>query len=92
MVDIKQGEGNFYVEEEGEKLAEISYFSSGDGEITVDHTEVSEKLRGQKVGNQLVERLVEYAREENVKVVPICSFAQVQFTKHPEYQDVLAAR
>ena len=86
MVDIQKGEGSFYVEESGEKLAEITFFKSGDHEITVDHTVVSDKLRG----NALVEKVIELARNENLKIVPECTFVQKQFEKNAAYEDVLA--
>jgi uncharacterized protein len=90
VVDIKKGESSFFVEESGEKLAEITFFKSVEDEITVDHTVVSDKLRGQKVGNALVEKIIGFAREENLKIVPVCSFVQKQFEKNAEYEDVLA--
>ncbi|AOH55976.1 hypothetical protein ABE28_016560 [Peribacillus muralis] len=85
----KRGEF-FFVEENGQRLAEITFFKSGVHEITVDHTVVSDKLRGQKVGNALLEKVVAFAREENLKIVPVCSFVQQQFEKHAEYADVWA--
>ena len=33
MVDIKKGESSFFVEESGEKVAEITFFKSGDEEM-----------------------------------------------------------
>ena len=90
MVDIKHEENRFFIETDGEKLAEITYVSSGDQQITIDHTYVSEKLRGQKVGNVLVEKVVEWARQEHLQVVPQCSFAAKQFEKNEQYKDVLA--
>lgn len=90
MVDIQQGENRFFIEVDGEKLAEITYVNSGDKQITIDHTYVSEKLRGQKVGNVLVERVVEFARQENLQILPQCSFAVREFEKNKHYEDVLA--
>lgn len=90
MVDIQHGENRFFIERDGEELAEITYVNSGDQQITVDHTYVSEKLRGQKVGNALVEKVVEFARQENLQVVPQCSFAVREFEKNEHYKDVLA--
>lgn len=90
MVDIQQGENRFFVETDGEKLAEITYVNSDDKQITIDHTYVSEKLRGQKVGNTLVEKVVEFARQENLKISPQCSFAAREFEKNKHYEDVLA--
>ena len=90
LIDIKAGENCFFIETDGEKLAEITYANSGDKQITIDHTYVSEKLRGEKVGNALVEKVVEFARQENLQVVPQCSFAVKEFEKNKQYEDVLA--
>lgn len=90
MVDIQHGENRFFIETDGEKLAEITYVNSGDQQITIDHTYVSEKLRGQKVGNALVEKVVEFAREQNLQILPQCSFAVKEFEKNKQYEDVLA--
>jgi len=90
MANIEHGENRFFIETDGEKLAEITYVHSGDKQITVDHTYVSEKLRGQKIGNQLVEKVVEFARQENLKIVPECSFVVREFEKNKEYQDIIA--
>lgn len=89
MVDIQQEENRFFVETDGEKLAEITYKNSGEKQITIDHTYVSEKLRGQKVGNALVEKVVEFARQENLRITPECSFAKKEFDKNKHYEDVL---
>ncbi|WP_057911524.1 GNAT family N-acetyltransferase [Peribacillus muralis] len=90
MLDIQKGENSFFVEENGEKLAEITFFKSDIHEITVDHTVVSDKLRGQKVGSALLEKVVAFAREENLKIVPVCSFVLKQFEKQAKYLDVWA--
>ena len=90
MVDIQAGENCFFIETDGEKLAEVTYVNSGDKQITIDHTYVSEKLRGQKVGNALVEKVVEFARQEKLQIVPQCSFAVKEFEKNKQYEDVLA--
>ncbi len=41
------------------------------------------------IGKVLLEKAVEYAREEIVKIIPTCSFAQSQFSKNDEIKDVL---
>lgn len=89
-MDIQRGKKRFYVEKSGEVVAEITYTETGEKEMTIDHTVVSEELRGQKMGNKLVEKVVDLAREENKKIIPACSFARKEFEKNQEYQDVLA--
>ena len=36
------GTAAFYIDENGEWIAELTYIKSGDGQITIDHTEVDE--------------------------------------------------
>ena len=81
--------GLFYIEVEGEKLAEMTYSKAGNSLIIIDHTEVSEKLKGQGAGKQLVQAAVSYAREHNIKILPLCPFAKAIFDKTPDYSDVL---
>ncbi len=81
-------EGVFYLEENGELLAEMVYRKEKDRMI-IEHTEVDKSLRGQDIGFQLVERGVEYARETNLKIVPLCKFAKKVIERHKEFQDVL---
>ena len=54
-----------------------------------DHTGVPDSLRGQGVGQALVERLVADAREDGIKIVPQCPFIKAQFGRHPEWSDVM---
>jgi uncharacterized protein len=92
-MDIQQTEtgskGLFYIEENGEKLAEMTYSKAGDTRIIIDHTDVSDKLRGKGAGKQLVAAAVAYARKNKLKILPLCPFAHSVFDKTPEFHDVL---
>ncbi len=81
-------EGMFYVEQNGEQLAEMTY-TAEKGKMVIQHTEVDESLRGKNIGFQLVEQGVEYARQENLKIVPLCEFAGKVLQSTEEFQDVL---
>ena len=81
--------GAFYIEEESERLAEMTYVWAGAEKFIIDHTEVSDKLAGKGAGKQLVAKAVEFAREKGVKIMPLCPFANKVFKKTPEYSDVL---
>ena len=82
--------GAFFIDENGEWIAELAYIKSGDGQITIDHTEVDEKLRGQGVGEDLVKAAVDFARASGLKIKLICPYARKVFEKNPDYGDVLA--
>jgi predicted GNAT family acetyltransferase len=59
--------------------------------IIIDHTEVPDALRGQGVGQALVERAVEDARREGFRIIPLCPFAKAQFQRHAQWRDVVSA-
>ncbi|BCG59820.1 GNAT family N-acetyltransferase [Paenibacillus sp. URB8-2] len=89
MLQISSDEGRFYIGGDGEDLAEITYQLDPSNTMIVDHTYVSEQLRGQGAGEQLVKAVVDKARDEGLTITPQCSYAAHQFKKHPEYGDVL---
>lgn len=67
----------------------ISYQDQGDS-IVYDHTIVPSELGGKGVGSALVKHALDYARDQNKKVIPQCSFVASYINKHPEYQDLTA--
>lgn len=90
MDNIKKDIGQFYIGENPENsIAKITFFLTGKDKITIDHTYVSDNLKGQGIGHQLVEKVVEFARQENKKIIPVCSFAKKIMTQNEEYADVL---
>ena len=88
---IKKGTNKFYVGgEESSPRAEITFKQGTDDHLVVDHTYVSDELRGQGMAGKLVDRVVTYARDEGVKIVPECPYVKSKMDKTPEYHDVLA--
>ena len=79
----------FFVEQDGNILAEMVYTMPSPGKMIIEHTEVSDELKGKNVGDQLVHTAVEYARTNNIRIIPLCPFASRVFKKKPEYADVL---
>jgi predicted GNAT family acetyltransferase len=82
--------GAFYVERDGKRLAEMTYSVAGETRIIIDHTDVSDLLRGTGTGGKLVAAAVEWARKQNKKILPLCPFAKSVFDKTSSYKDVLA--
>jgi len=73
----------------GGALALIEYRQTPTAVILV-HTEVPEQFEGQGIGGALVKAAFDYARQQNLKVIPQCPFAAVWAKRHPEYTDLLA--
>jgi predicted GNAT family acetyltransferase len=90
LVQHKEDEttGKFFVEQDGNLLAEMVY-AKEPGRMIIEHTEVDESLRGRNIGLQLVENGIEFAREQRLKIIPLCQFAKKVIEEHPEFQDVL---
>ncbi|WP_223034264.1 GNAT family N-acetyltransferase [Hanstruepera marina] len=86
---INDQKGVFFVEKDNHRLAEMTYSKAGPDKIIIDHTEVDDSLRGQGVGKLLVKAAVDYARELQIKILPLCPFAAAVFKKQTEYNDVL---
>lgn len=84
-----QSKGSFYIEKGGEVTAEITYSKAGKSKIIIDHTEVTDELRGQNIGKQLVEHAVSYARDNDLAVIPLCPFAKSVIEGDKSLQDVL---
>ncbi len=66
----------------------ISYQERNDT-LVYDHTIVPQQLGGQGVGSALVAYALDYARDQDKKVIPQCSFVASYISKHPEYQDLI---
>lgn len=77
------GKGAFVIEESGERIAEMAIGISGNN-MTVFHTEVSDKLKGQGVASKLLEKMVDYARDHKLQVIALCPYVSAQFKRHPE--------
>lgn len=84
----KGGRGAFIVRVDGKRLAEMAYAKNGEERFNIDHTEVHESLRGQKVGDKLLAEAVKYAREKGLKISATCSFALRKLTENADYADV----
>ncbi|PWK19748.1 GNAT family N-acetyltransferase [Xanthomarina spongicola] len=82
--------GKFFIEIDGKQEAEMTYTYAGANKIIIDHTEVSDKLKGQGVGYKLVEASVQFMRKNNIVAIPLCPFAAAVFKKKHEYSDRLA--
>jgi predicted GNAT family acetyltransferase len=81
--------GEFFIEKDGKRIAEMTYSKAEKSKIIIDHTEVSDEGRGKGYGKQLVEKGVEFARENDLTIMPLCPFAKAIINKTPEFQEVL---
>jgi len=80
--------GGFFLTEGEEQIGEMIISISGE-RLTVYHTEVAKKAEGKGYAKKLLNAMAEYARSNQLKVIPLCPYVHVQFKRHPEeYADI----
>lgn len=89
QVKVNDKKGRFFIEIEGKQEAEMTFVFAGEDKIIIDHTGVNPGNEGKGLGKQMVAQAVTYARENNIKIIPLCPFAKKVFDKTPEFRDVL---
>lgn len=87
---VHNKEENRFEAEINGNLASADYYMRGD-RIIFTHTGVPRAIGGQGVASKLIKTALDYARENNLKVVPLCSFVSVYLRRHPEYQDLVSS-
>lgn len=88
-IKVRDNKG-FAIANEGDKKAGMMTYSiAGENHIIIDHTEVDPEFKGKSVGKKLLYKIVEMAREKNIKITPLCPFANAMFKKLTDIKDVL---
>jgi predicted GNAT family acetyltransferase len=57
-----------------------------EGGISFLHTEVPPELEGKGIASAMAKYVLEYAKTNNLKVMPLCPFINTYINRHPEYQ------
>ena len=70
------------------RIAFSKYLLVGD-KIIIEHTEVPVELEGKGIASRIVSTALNYARAQNLKVMPLCPFTAGFIHRHPEYQDLV---
>ena len=72
----------------GDAVAFLAYQKRGDRIILVD-TQVPKEFEGKGVGGKLAQAGLNYARDNNLKAVPLCPFVASYLNRHPEFEDAV---
>ena len=88
-LELNGSKGYFYVSVDGKQEGKMTFVFAGNDKIIIDHTEVNPGNNGKGYGKKMVDKAVEYAREKNIKIIPLGPFAKKVFDNTPEFRDVL---
>ncbi|MGC7560485.1 GNAT family N-acetyltransferase [Pasteurella sp. PK-2025] len=68
-------QGEFFIlDEQGKKIAELTYFFVDPQTINANHTYVSEVLRGKGIADKLYQALSEFIQAKKLNLIPSCSY------------------
>jgi predicted GNAT family acetyltransferase len=67
----------------------LVYRQIDDHTVNYYHTYVPPELRNQGIALTLVTEAAKYALENDLSVIPSCSYVDVFFRRHPEYAKAL---
>ncbi|CAN5740414.1 MAG: N-acetyltransferase [Gemmatimonadetes bacterium] len=68
----------------------IEYVEPDSGTLDLLHTVVPPAARGEGIGSGLVEQVLRYARDQDLRIVPSCPFVAAYLQEHPEYRELPA--
>ncbi len=86
---INEKDGAFYIDVNGKQQALMTFIFAGNDRFIIDHTEVNPEINGKGFGKMMVVKAIEFAREQKLKIIPLCPFAKSVFDKNPQFNDVL---
>lgn len=80
--------GTFTLFYEGLEAGHIEYTVDG-RTMVITHTEVDEKFGGKGFGKDLVMAAAAFAKQQNLKIKPVCSFAKRTLEKEQYLQEYI---
>lgn len=83
-----QKHGRFVIYENEQFAGEMTYTWAGEDKFIIDHTGVEPAFGGKGYAKQLMQQAVAFAREKQVKILPLCPFAKAEFDKNEDIRDV----
>ncbi|WP_193813604.1 GNAT family N-acetyltransferase [Kaistella flava (ex Peng et al. 2021)] len=89
MINIEQNDQTFDIYYDAEKAGFMEY-NLKEGILEIIHTEVFEEFGGKGLGKELVKTAVEFAKKNNLKIIPLCPYSKRMIEKTPEFRELLA--
>jgi uncharacterized protein len=85
----EEGKGRFVVSVEGKEAGYIKYEIMPNRNLKANGTLVYDEFRDQHLGKPLFDTLLQFAKDQDVKIFPTCPYVVAMFQKHPELNEYL---
>jgi predicted GNAT family acetyltransferase len=68
-------------------LSKLDYMQDGKN-FVITHVGVHPEFRGQGLAGKIVDASLAYARQNSLRVIPMCSYAAAYIRKNPQYREL----
>lgn len=87
---ISQEDGRFVAKDtDGLEVGEVTFIRNGDKVLVINHTGVDPAYRGHGIAGELVRHVAEKAKNEGLKIDPVCTYAKKELERDPKYSGIL---
>ncbi|MEN9920003.1 MAG: hypothetical protein RL662_2439 [Bacteroidota bacterium] len=66
----------------------VDYMIAEQGLMTVYHTKMSEGYEGKGIAGAMTRALLEFAKQERLRINPVCSYTKRYIEQHSEYAEL----
>lgn len=70
------------------QVGQIDFIFNGES-LSIEHTRTFGGHEGKGVASTLVQAVTEYAQGNGMKIIPVCSYAQAWYQRHPQHNGIL---
>jgi predicted GNAT family acetyltransferase len=88
VVDVPE-RSRYEVSADGRVVGFSAYHLIAEGVLALPHVEVEPDFEGKGVASELMRRSLDQIRERELRIVPICPFAQAFLERNPHYGDLV---
>ncbi|HJS20072.1 MAG TPA: GNAT family N-acetyltransferase [Anaerolineales bacterium] len=68
--------------------SKLEYIQDGKN-FVITHVGVHPEIRGQGIAGKIVEASLAYARENSLRVIPMCSYAATYIRRNPQHAELM---
>lgn len=67
--------------------SKLDYIRDGNN-FVIAHVGVYPEFRGQGIAGKIVETALQYAKQNSLRVIPMCSYAAAYIRRNPQYMEL----
>ena len=82
--------GSFTYTKDGDTAA-LAWSTTSPTLVIAASTSVPDSMRGQGVGEALLNAFIADAKENGYKIIPLCPYVKARGPRHPDWADVVSA-